>query len=233
MRSTITLAAIAIVGTAVAMSLLSSEPAAPSNDRPKWAAKTTPKTPPNTAPQVDEKVDDSQRQPPVERKAAPEVPRLLSVGALDKAVKSDFDYFNRMLVRGGEEPVPENARILADDVGKWRDAVRDMRKQTNAVSMRWRVAVSEKSILATKSIEEDLKRGIRPKYELLPPGAGVPDRATEFDMISIHRPAGTRDRYVIRLPSLDFQKEVADLRQARASEVALYDGALRQLFVTP
>lgn len=169
----------------------------------------------------------------VMRKPVPAAPEALPLAALNSGVSASLDYFNRMLVRGGKDPVPANALISADDVPAFQDAVDEMRRSTDEVSMRWRVAVNQRSTKEAKRIEEDLNAGIRPRYDIIPRGAGLPKVDGPYDMVAVHTPAGTVDRYVIRLPALDFQREVADVKQSVAAQLALFDGALRTLFVIP
>lgn len=144
-----------------------------------------------------------------------------------------FDYYNRILVRAGKDPISKDATIVKQDVEAFLQMTKDSQERVWAKESTWRSAVNVHSMAATKEIDEALRQGRKPTYSVLPDSVGMPRVKQPYDMVSIHRPAGSVERYLIELPEQLCPKEAQAFREARESQAVFFDETLRPLFRNP
>jgi hypothetical protein len=152
--------------------------------------------------------------------------------SLEKEDKDTFQRFNNILKQGGKAPVSDDATISKEDLPKFLKSARMTLNKTDAVMMDWRNAVSQKTNEATKEIQADLREGRTPRYDKISSRDGVP-KHENYDVVSICAPAGTTDRYLIRMPATLFPNEVENYKQANAGMLVLFDETLRLMFSEP
>lgn len=157
----------------------------------------------------------------------------MPVSAFSPENKELFDYFNRILIRAGKEAVPANATIARADLDGFVQLAADSKQHVHATEFSWRSAVTVQSNAAVKEINQALRDGRRPPYPVLPAGAGIPAVKGPYDMISLHRPAGSGDRFLIELPEQVCAEEAKAFREAREAQAAFFEGTLRPLFRVP
>ena len=167
------------------------------------------------------------------RTASPPIPEQIVAAALCPTDKQAFDYLNQVLAHAGKDVIPDRATILAEDLPRVVDAIRNTKARTEQLFMDWRVAVLDRSRREVKQLEADLARGVPPRHDRLPAGSALPRVSDRDERISVHMPAGSSDQYVIRLPGSLFPDEIGAYRRAEQGQLALFDQALRSLFSVP
>ncbi|MCK5940756.1 MAG: hypothetical protein KAI24_02205 [Planctomycetes bacterium] len=156
-------------------------------------------------------------------------PRVL-VAQLQSDHKELVEYMNRMLVRAKKQPIPGGYSIMESEVEAMAEAVKQSRDAVRSHEMAWRSCVATQTAKAVEQIETALRQGRHPGYPVLGAGQRAPEVESEFDLISLHVPAGSSDRYVIHHHEQSFGSEVGSLRTALQGQAELFDVTLRQLF---